>query len=153
MEVSRLTTEQVTKTHRAEIARLANAFVVEANYPTEKLDDYFFTFWNFVLKSNVGTFYAILDNGRMLGAFGAMFSPDCFSGKMQGAESFWFVDKESRSGKVALKLFNAFEDECDERGCKLRLMIHLAGLNESLEKFYVRRGYAKEEQVFRKVVQ
>lgn len=153
MEVKALTVQDLgNPAIRAGVKAIGDAFIAEAKYPASGLDDYFFTFWGFVLKSDVGIFVIAKENEKIVGVMGALFSPDCFSGKPQGAESFWFVSPEHRTGRLALRLFNFFEGECERRKCELMVMIHLAGFNESLGKFYARRGYTPAEQVFRKVI-
>lgn len=140
---------------RAGIATIAREFMAEAKYPAPYNEEHFFNFWTGLLASNVGAFYVTYaDDDSLSGVMGALFWPDGFSGQMTGAESFWFVRKEHRSGRTGLRLFQAFEDECKRRECKMNLMIHLEveGMRgDALSEFYKRRGYTPAESFFRKV--
>lgn len=141
---------------RAGISIIAREFMAEAKYPVPFNEEHFFTFWTGLLASNVGAFYVSYKDlsCEITGVMGALFWPDSFSGLMTGAESFWFVQKEHRSGRTGLRLFQAFENECKRRECKMNLMIHLEveGMRgDALSEFYLRRGYTPAESFFRKV--
>ena len=132
----------------------ARNFAAEAGYPFPVDGGHFLRFWDSAIMSGVGSFYVALnESDTVVGGFGGVFFPDCFSGELHASESFWFLNPEARGTSVGLKMFNAFEAEAKERGCKALVMIHLAGLNEApLDRLYLRKGYSRAEQVFRKIL-
>jgi len=103
----------------------------------------------------MGEFYAVFTSeDSLIGVMGVMFAPDSFTGMPAAVESFWFVDPEHRkSGRVALKMMQAYEADAEKRGCRMIHMCHLADLNaEGLGNFYKRRGYSPAESHYRKVI-
>lgn len=140
----------------ASLAPLGHEFVAEAKYPMPFNPAHFFPWWRNVLKLGLGKFFVVEEDSIPVGVMGALFSEDVFSGVKQGMENFWFVSKKSRnSGRAGLRMFKAFEEECDARDCKVRLMIHLdeEGMRgEALTSLYERKGYAPAESFFRKVI-
>ncbi len=140
---------------RAGIASLAQQFIAEAKYPGEFEPDNFFEQWRGLIQSDIAEFWIIRDETELpIAALGALFVKDLFTGVMTGSELFWFVSKSARNGgRIGMQLFNTFEKRCDERGCKMRVMAHISGLNDDpLARLYARRGYATAEHFFRKVL-
>jgi len=139
---------------RRSVVEAARQFAVEAGYPFPVNGEHFLKFWEQMLETGFGSFYAAVDESDAVhGGFGGLFFPDSFSGELHASESFWFLNPEVRGTSVGLKLFNSFEAEAKERGCKAIVMIHLAGLNEApLDKLYARKGYVRAEQIFRKIL-
>lgn len=141
---------------RAGVTKVAREFMAEAKYPAEFNEQHFFEFWTTVLRADIGTFFvAKNEGGEVFGVLGALFAPDCFSGLGTGVENFWFILESERGNRDGLRLFNAFEDECDRRKCKMRIMgfLDVPGMrSDSLKKLYERRGYSPAESMVRKVV-
>ncbi len=155
MRIIKLTPENLRgPSTRNSIVASAQDFAEEAGYPFPVNGEHFLTFWDSVLRSGIGSFYAAVNDANLVvGGFGGLFFPDSFSGELHASESFWFLNPEVRGTSIGLKLFNAFEAEAKERGCKAIVMIHLAGLGDvPLDKLYVRKGYAKAEQIYRKIL-
>lgn len=82
------------------------------------------------------------------GAIGGLFFPDLVTSELCCMEYFWFVRKEER-GTLGVRLLKALEFECERRGARRLMLMHMVGPDrESFEHFYERMGYRLREQVF-----
>ncbi len=132
---------------------ISQEFFTESGYPGKFNMTSFWSFWTTLTGADMGRFFTAYGlDGKPAGAFGAMFTPDPLTGNPSATEHFWFVSRPfRRSGKIALSLFNAWEDECNRRGVKTRWMAHIVNLNEdTLARFYRRNGYKMADRFFRK---
>lgn len=154
MKVERLTVDQLfDEKIRDAIMKVGNEFIAEAKYPFPLKRSHFFPFWMGIVGQKVGEFYVAKRGDEIVGVFGGMFAPDGFSGEMHAAESFWFVTPSARGSTAAIKMFRLFEADAAARGCAAVVMMNLANLGEEgLTEFYERCGYARAEQVYRKVI-
>jgi hypothetical protein len=103
------------------------------------------------ISSGIGVMLYIEDNGEVIGAIAGLKAPDIHFPRVIAIETFWYVTPE-HSG-IGLRLWKAFEDWGKGNGCSHIAMIHLAdSYPESLEKWYIRRGYKLMEKHYIKAV-
>jgi GNAT superfamily N-acetyltransferase len=82
------------------------------------------------------------------GAIGGLFFPDLVTADLCCMEHFWFVRQEER-GTLGVRLLKALEAECEQRGVRRLLLMHMIGPDrEAFEHFYTRMGYELREQVY-----
>lgn len=67
-----------------------------------------------------------------------------FSNKVVASELAWFVNKDYRGAKGAIKLLKEYERICKEAGVNLVTMSDLQGISD-LSNLYKRMGYTKAE--------
>jgi GNAT superfamily N-acetyltransferase len=131
------------------IREIGEAFATEANYPGGFNLDAFCKQWNPILAFGLGKIFCVVEDNRIVGALGAAFIPDCFSGAPTAVEQFWLVLESHRKTKLGLELFSAFEQEAKARKVSKIVMVHLAFLApQYLEKFYLSQGYSLAEKTF-----
>ena len=130
---------------------IGHAFSAEAGRAPFN-EEIFSKTWEAILKSGCARIYVLLDVNTVVGALGAMFVPEPFSGVFTAAENFWYVLPEHRKSGVGIALFNEFEEDAKALGCKQILMVHFAHMGAGLPALYESRGYALLEQTFRKEI-
>lgn len=91
--------------------------------------------------------------GEIVGGISAVLSVHYFNfDSITGQELFWFVDKEYRGTREALKLFITLENWVKEKKICSFSMVALHNLKdnnfETLQKLYLKRGYTPLEGVF-----
>ena len=107
--------------------------------------------WTNFISGGTGAIFAIKEGDDFHGMLGVVKFPDINTGEMIACEMFWFVSKEHR-GK-GLLLVKAFEEWAKQEGCKKVAIAHLEdSMPDSLEKLYVRMGYALSEKTYIKEV-
>lgn len=136
-----------------QLERIGTSFTTEVKYPGGFEISPFKQTWTALLNAGLGEIFIVRDpKGEIMGCLGATFAGDMFNGRLTACESFWYVLKEHRSGRLALYLFDAFEAEAGRRECEKLVFVHLVGEHaEMLEKLYTRRGYSLVEKNFWKL--
>ncbi len=138
----------------APLSELGAAFFAEGNLPGEFKPAVFIATWTLMLELNRAILLGAIDdeqNGRIVGALGAIISPDLNDGAAVATECFWFVEPEARG--CGLRLFTAYEQLAIERGAVRLTMTHLRGLQpDELARLYERRGYRAVEVQYHKEV-
>jgi GNAT superfamily N-acetyltransferase len=123
-----------------EITRRAREFYVEAKFPGVFNVEVFTRNWTYFIEHGIGAIFALVKDGVIVGALGAVILPDTTSGDLRASEMFWFVGKEHRGGGIAL--MDAFEKWGTERGAKQITMAYLKdSMPQIVESIYERRGY------------
>lgn len=82
------------------------------------------------------------------GAIAAVFYLDLATAELCCMEYFWYVHAEER-GSIGVRLLAALEAECERRGVRRLLMMHM--VHEASERFdhlYRKRGYVHKEQLY-----
>ena len=99
---------------------------------------------------NPDYFYYLAEvNKEVVGFFlGAVFKP-LFSEDILAVEMFWWLEKEYRGNKVALKMLKSFETWAKEAGASEVSVSDLQGL-QSLDNLYGRLGYTRSEVTYKK---
>jgi GNAT superfamily N-acetyltransferase len=69
-----------------------------------------------------------------------------------GSEQFWYVTPAHRKTRLGLKLYDATEEWARAMGADLLDFIALAASEDSVSKFYLKRGYKELETHFLKVL-
>jgi GNAT superfamily N-acetyltransferase len=128
---------------------IGHAFSAEAGRDPFN-EEVFSRTWETMLKLGFARVYVLMDVNTVVGALGAMFVPDPFSGVLTAAENFWYVLPEHRKSGVGIALLNEFEEDAKAAGCKQILMVHFAQMGARLQALYESRGYVLLEQTFRK---
>lgn len=90
----------------------------------------------------------VIDNGQIDGFIGAVVSKRMFLTGVTAQELMWYVRPDKR--RQGIKLLQAFERGCKERGCDDIMMIGLEGSKAS--KVYELLGYRKQEIMYFKEV-
>jgi hypothetical protein len=84
-------------------------------------------------------------NGTLVGLLAGVIAPHFITTDILAQESMWFCVPDHR-GLESLKMFKAFEQWAAEKGATAISMVSLERLSPpSVEKFYLKRGYAKVE--------
>lgn len=134
-----------------EFISLANEFYEEGRLPGKFTIEAFIHNWKNLISNDIGVIWIALSEGSIDGALGAMLYPDINSGELTAIEAFWFMTKEARSGKSALKLFKTFEAWARNMKAKRIIMAHLHNLTpEKLKRFYEAKGYKAIETHYMK---
>lgn len=132
---------------------IGKSFAEEAQYPGGWSYPAFSKTWNLFLDAELGKIFVARENDGVVGALGAVFVPDPYSGQVTAVEQFWFVLPSHRKTRVGMELFQAFREEAQKRQAKKMVMVHLAALTpESLQKFYEKEGFRLAEQIFWKEI-
>jgi len=85
------------------------------------------------------------DGGLLVGHSTPFIYGDCKS----AAELCWWVDEDKRKTGLGKELIEAFEYWAKQNGCKLITMV---SLDESIDKYYEKRGYQLQERVYMKEI-
>ena len=91
---------------------------------------------------------ALRKDHETVGGIGGLFANDPNDGLLVAQEAFWFIHPETRSLR-SLRLIEAFETCCQERGAKRILLAHLVG-DEKIGRFFHRIGYKPLETFYGK---
>lgn len=94
------------------------------------------------------------DSGELVGMIGGMVNSHWFNNSLLiGHDMFWWVAEYARGSSAGLKLLKAFEDWTHSKGCHMIVLAHTPTLQpEKVENLYIRRGYAKQDTYYAKVV-
>lgn len=131
------------------IDKIGVAFASEAKYPGGWDLTAFLRLWEKLLDTTIGKIFIVEENGEIVGALGAAFTLDPYSGQFVAVEQFWYVLPTHRKTRVGMDLYQAFIAEAQERKVKRVVMVHLAELTPaSLQKFYEKEGFRLAEQTF-----
>lgn len=88
-----------------------------------------------------------------IGMLGCMMTPAMLNKNFKVAtEIFWWVDPLVRGGKAAIQMLAAAEYLAKVEGAKIITMGTLDTSPQGLGKFYERRGYARQEESYVKVL-
>jgi len=140
---------RLTEKTLSQIDEIGKSFAEEASYPGGWSWFSFSKMWVPLLVSQLGTIFVVEDAGKLVGALGAIFIPDPYSGQLTAMEQFWYVLPSHRKTRAGMDLFQAFQEEAKKRQVKKLVMVHLASLTpESLQKFYEANGFRLAEQTF-----
>ena len=95
-----------------------------------------------------------LKQDKVIGVIGGIIQPSIFNNQQIIAqEIIWYITKTERGGMAGIKMVQAFEKACKERGASLVMMIHMSNLSsEILSKFYWSNGYQNMETHYVKEV-
>lgn len=98
--------------------------------------------------------WAVEDNGKVIGAAGAVIYPIFFSRKNKVAqELWWWLLPEARGNGTGKKLYDAIEMWASERGAKALFMIALEDENAlKMEHLYLKLGFRPLERSYFKEV-
>lgn len=96
----------------------------------------------------------VAENGSLCGVLGALCFPNFWNeNEIIAQELFWWVDIPARGTSAGIRLLQAVEDECRDRGAKKLLMLALDDLEgEKVAGLYRKRGYEPQERSFRKLL-
>ena len=111
--------------------------------------DYYFLGWNpestsTLVDSLIDNEQAtLIVNDEVTGCIGGYVVPFWMNNnKKVCQELFWYVDKSTRGSKVALSLFNCFENWAKDQGASFVAMSSTTNLDPSgVGAFYQRKGY------------
>lgn len=132
---------------------IGDTFTAEASHPGGFNSEHFSNTWSWGMQNGIMSVFIAEKDCRVIGALGAAFLPDAFSGQSIAVENFWFVFPEFRDTGIGLRLLERFEEEAKARNCRRVAMVHLANLYpESLRKLYVSRGFKLGEETFWKEI-
>ena len=94
------------------------------------------------------------DEDKVIGCIGGFITPSQFDPKTKVFnEVLWYVDEDYRRTRAPLLLFNAVENYCKDNEIKHMIMASLGNRrDESLAKFYDRRGYVHFETTYIKSI-
>ncbi len=127
-----------------ELAVLGSEFYGEGRLPGTFDPVVFTATWQQLLSTGAGGLFVLEEDGKMLGAIGAIAYPCPNNGETIAAEMFWYVRREHRGR--GLRLFDAFEAWAKAKGARRLAMVHLLELTPAaLERFYRSRGYRAVE--------
>lgn len=130
----------ITPSELPRIADMGNLFYAEGLIPGRFSSEVFIRRWSALIEQDIGFILGLLIDGKFIGAFGAIISPDVNDDDLVANECFWFVHPEHRGR--GLQLLIEYENEARRRGAKRCSMIHLLSLQpERLSELYKRRGY------------
>lgn len=87
-------------------------------------------------------------NDEIVGMLIAMISQCFFSYDVQASELAWYIDKNHRKTRQAVKLLDWYEDWAKSNGAKLANMMNIEGTPKSIVNLYERRGYKLKENTF-----
>jgi hypothetical protein len=134
------------------LVEVLEAFYAESGRPGAFSLEAFSALWVPLIDSGAGQIIVCEAKGRVVGAFGAVFSADPFNGELVAMEQFWYCLPEAR-GAVGLRLFKQFEAIATLKQAKRILMVHLSNLKAGpLQKLYERSGYKMIESNYEKVI-
>ena len=90
----------------------------------------------------------VIDNGQIDGFIGAIISKRMFLAGVTAMELMWYVKPSKR--REGIRLLQAFERGCKDRGCDDVMMIGLEGSKAC--KAYELLGYRKQESMYFKKI-
>lgn len=136
------------------LRRIGREFTLAAGRKGAFNESHFEDVWAVLLETERGViFYEEDESGDIAGVFGAVFSPDMFSGDLVAAETFWFVRPEARGRSLSLRLLKAFEAEGANRKCQQFLMVCLVACDpETVGGILMRHGYSPMEIIHMKEI-
>lgn len=142
---------EATQEDLPEIARLGELFFNESgyqNYTTYKYSSVFETL-NFLVNSDMGIL-VVAEKEKIIGFAGLILFPFHFNHDVLcGQEISWYVNPRGCGNK----LYDYLEEKAREKGCCMMIMIALESLHpELVGKFYKRKGYNKNENLYIKVL-
>lgn len=85
---------------------------------------------------------------EIVGMLVAMVSQCFFSYDVQASELAWYIEKNHRKTRQAIKLLDLYEDWAKGRGAKLANMMNIEGTPKAIVNLYERRGYKLKENTF-----
>lgn len=124
---------------------LARAFFAEGHIEGTLNEAHFVRQLTQQIEAGVGVAFSADFRGTIAG----IFFLDLATADLCCMEYFWYVHAEER-GSLGIRLLAALEDECERRGAKRLLMMHMLDKREQFERLYTKRGYTLKEQVFMK---
>lgn len=114
-------------------------------------EDEFCSIWDGIVDADAGVTILALDNGRIAGCLGALFSPRVYWSGGMATETFFWVRPRYRGGLTAARLLRQFEVEAKGRGCAVACVGHKSQFRaEEMERFYKRFGYSPLEVMYQK---
>lgn len=95
--------------------------------------------------------YRLID--EIAGALACIKGNDLHFPRSMAVETFWYVPPQYGHLGIGPQLFKAFEEWAKEQKCDYTAMIHLAdSYPDSLERWYIRKGYKLAEKHYIKAV-
>jgi GNAT superfamily N-acetyltransferase len=86
-------------------------------------------------------------NGESVGFLAVAFMEPIMQSKTVALEMAWFVEKEHRGGRNAIKLLRAFEELAVKRNALRTIISNILGLND-LSVLYKKLGYSPIETTY-----
>lgn len=103
--------------------------------------------WASLMRLGNASAYATFRNGEANGVLLGLFTPDLYTGNLQGVEFLW-------AGRDTKSMLKEFESDCKEKGCKkvvCGISCDVMGDRVPvLRRFYRQNGYAPEKEAFSK---
>jgi len=98
--------------------------------------------------------FVACDGDKVIGCIGGFITPSQFdAGSNMFQETLWYIDEAYRTSRDSLRLFSAVEDHCKDNGITHIIMASLGNRrDESLARFYDRRGYTHFETTYIKSI-
>lgn len=120
-------------------------FFMNAGSPIGFDADYFVRVWIELISDKRAVILGMFnDEGKIIGALGALIAPSLFSPKIVATEGFWYVCQGWRGKGIELLL--AFEQWSRTMEADYVAMIHLHELQpDKLARLYERMGYQRIE--------
>lgn len=126
------------------VAEVGLKFWEEGALPGSLIPEIFVKNWGFLLQNGMGRIFGLYEDGKFVGALGAIVAPDLNDGALTATECFWFIDPEKRGNGV--KLLLNFIKYAKEIGCVRVNMVHLFNEHaDKLKKLYEKLGFSPVE--------
>jgi GNAT superfamily N-acetyltransferase len=132
------------------IRRLGKQFIEEKNLPGGYVFEAHQSIWVPLMRAGLAdVFYTEDEFGELTGFLGASYIPDLYCGLPAAQAQFWVIHPAHRRESIAVRMFNAFEDEAQRRGTVKFTAGHMAGVNErAMKRFFISRGYKPGESLY-----
>lgn len=129
------------------VANMAIKFAKETEYKNYLNEDKVRAFCqDFVLSDNAQKIVLLYED---VGLIAGAVTPCMFGDLLVATEVAWWVEPEHRKSNIGRELLDAFEFWGQRVGCKL---ITLSSLDESVGKYYEKRGYRLQEHAYVKEI-
>ncbi len=133
------------------VAEVGLKFWAEGSLPGQLKPEVFIKNWEFLLGNGMGKIFGLYEDGKFVGALGAIIAPDLNDGELCATECFWFIDPDKRGNGV--KLLLNFVKYSKEIGCVRVNMVHLFNAHaEKLSKLYKKLGFSPVETHYLKTL-
>lgn len=144
MEVRKLKPDEMPRTRA-----LGHQFAVECDLFGGYNPEHFEPLWASFIESGSGELFYVEKDSEIKGFLGASFYPDLYSGLAAAQLQFWYIAPDCRKGSMPVRLFRAFEQEAESRGCRKVFAGHKELFNkEAMSGFFERHGFVKGETIY-----
>lgn len=137
---------------RAEEKDIKQLLEIINEFCKEGLDCHFLTFDKDSLEKTIKIFIdnqilLVADENGIQGCIAGVISNSIFNYKeIVVEEKIWYMRKDFRGGRVAIKLLNEFEKVSESLGATIILMVHLSNvMPDRVKKIYELSGYHNVE--------